>query len=238
MSVADFPTDLQVIEQEYDSDGSRGHRAVPQPGRIVPGRGNHRRSVPAAPPAPRDLQPAPGRRADDPDQGSGRAADCRSDAAAGADRRRFRGRQRTSHHPAEHAVSISCRCGRFRICCIVLADVRLTTREACYNTVRNVTACPLAGLASRRAVRRAAVRAAAGIRVPAQGIDRQSAAQVQGRVFRLPGGLHGDGDQRCRPAGGDSGRRTRFPHDRGRRAGSAADRSEASARVHSRRKES
>ncbi len=28
-----------------------------------------------------------------------------------------------------------------------LADVRLTTREACFNTVRNVTACPLAGLA-------------------------------------------------------------------------------------------
>ncbi len=28
----------------------------------------------------------------------------------------------------------------------MLADVRLTTREACYNTVRNVTACPLAGI--------------------------------------------------------------------------------------------
>ena len=28
----------------------------------------------------------------------------------------------------------------------VLADQRLTTREACYNTVRNVTACPLAGV--------------------------------------------------------------------------------------------
>ncbi len=27
-----------------------------------------------------------------------------------------------------------------------LADARLTTREACYNTVRNVTCCPLAGL--------------------------------------------------------------------------------------------
>jgi sulfite reductase beta subunit-like hemoprotein len=27
-----------------------------------------------------------------------------------------------------------------------LADVRMTTREACYNTVRNVTACPLAGI--------------------------------------------------------------------------------------------
>src|ERR1051325_4496433 len=28
----------------------------------------------------------------------------------------------------------------------LLADVRLTTREACYNTVRNIPACPLAGL--------------------------------------------------------------------------------------------
>jgi sulfite reductase beta subunit-like hemoprotein len=28
----------------------------------------------------------------------------------------------------------------------MLAEVRLTTREACYNTVRNVTACPLSGL--------------------------------------------------------------------------------------------
>ncbi len=27
-----------------------------------------------------------------------------------------------------------------------LADVRLTSREACYNTVRNITACPLSGL--------------------------------------------------------------------------------------------
>src|ERR1700682_2332148 len=30
----------------------------------------------------------------------------------------------------------------------LLADVRMTTREACYNTVRNVTACPLAGVHS------------------------------------------------------------------------------------------
>jgi sulfite reductase beta subunit-like hemoprotein len=28
----------------------------------------------------------------------------------------------------------------------MLADVRMTTREACYNTVRNVTACPLSGM--------------------------------------------------------------------------------------------
>ncbi len=32
-----------------------------------------------------------------------------------------------------------------------LADVRLTTREACYNTVRNVTTCPIAGLAADEA---------------------------------------------------------------------------------------
>ncbi len=33
----------------------------------------------------------------------------------------------------------------------MLADVRLTTREACYNTVRNVTACPLSGLHAEEA---------------------------------------------------------------------------------------
>ncbi|MCS6952642.1 MAG: nitrite/sulfite reductase [Bryobacteraceae bacterium] len=33
----------------------------------------------------------------------------------------------------------------------MLADARLTTREACYNTVRNVTCCPLAGLAADEA---------------------------------------------------------------------------------------
>jgi sulfite reductase beta subunit-like hemoprotein len=32
-----------------------------------------------------------------------------------------------------------------------LADVRLTTREACYNTVRNVTACPVAGIVADEA---------------------------------------------------------------------------------------
>src|SRR5438270_5058497 len=33
----------------------------------------------------------------------------------------------------------------------MLADARLTTREACYNTVRNVTACPFAGLSADEA---------------------------------------------------------------------------------------
>ena len=42
----------------------------------------------------------------------------------------------------------------------LLADVGLTNREACYNTVRNVTACPWAGIAPRRSLRRAPLRAA------------------------------------------------------------------------------
>ena len=40
-----------------------------------------------------------------------------------------------------------------------LAAVGITTREACGNTVRNVTACPLAGVCHDRGVRRHAVRA-------------------------------------------------------------------------------
>ena len=43
----------------------------------------------------------------------------------------------------------------------LLADVGLTNREACYNTVRNVTACPLGRDLGRRSIRRAALRAAA-----------------------------------------------------------------------------
>ncbi len=41
---------------------------------------------------------------------------------------------------------ISCRWPQVPDALHLLADVRLTTREACYNTVRNVTACPLAGV--------------------------------------------------------------------------------------------
>ena len=42
----------------------------------------------------------------------------------------------------------------------MLADVGLTNREACYNTVRNVTACAWAGMAQRRSIRRSPVCAA------------------------------------------------------------------------------
>ena len=117
----------------------------------------------------------------------------------------------------------------------MLADVRLTTREACYNTVRNVTACPLAGLASRRAVRCAALRPAAGVRVPAQGADRQPAAQIQGRVLRLPGGLHGHGHQRRGSARGDSRRSPGFRMTVAGGLGPLPTEAKASARIHSRR---
>ena len=39
-----------------------------------------------------------------------------------------------------------------------LADAGLTTREACGNSVRNITACPYAGVAADERLRRHAVR--------------------------------------------------------------------------------
>ena len=68
-----------------------------------------------------------------------------------------------------------------------LAAVGITTREACGNTVRNVTACPFAGVCSDGGVRRDAVRARADV-LPA-GPRRHAGlrAQVQGRVLGLQG---------------------------------------------------
>ena len=40
----------------------------------------------------------------------------------------------------------------------LLADAGLTTREACGNSVRNITACPYAGVSADEALRRHAVR--------------------------------------------------------------------------------
>ena len=68
-----------------------------------------------------------------------------------------------------------------------LAAVGITTREACGNTVRNVTACPYAGVCSDGGVRRHALRARADV-LPA-GPRRHAGlrAQVQGRVLGLQG---------------------------------------------------
>ncbi len=48
--------------------------------------------------------------------------------------------------PGRTCSITSCRCSRFPTRCICWPMPRMTTREACYNTVRNVTADPLAGL--------------------------------------------------------------------------------------------
>ena len=69
----------------------------------------------------------------------------------------------------------------------MLADVGLTNREACYNTVRNVTTCPWAGIAHDEVFDVRPVRAECGLRVPAQGPDQQPAAQIQDRLRWLRG---------------------------------------------------
>ena len=108
-----------------------------------------------------------------------------------------------------------------------LAAVGITTREACGNTVRNVTACPYAGVCRDRAVRRRALRARADV-LPA-GPRRHAGlrAQVQGRLLGLQGErlrpdqlprhgrhrAHASGGRRdqARVRAGDRGRRPRAP---------------------------
>ena len=68
-----------------------------------------------------------------------------------------------------------------------LAAVGITTREACGNTVRNVTACPLAGVCRDRGVRRHALRQRDHV-LPAR--PRRHAGlrpQVQDRLLGLQG---------------------------------------------------
>ena len=66
-----------------------------------------------------------------------------------------------------------------------LAAVGITTREACGNSVRNVTACPNAGVCKREAFRRFAV--CKGVRVLSARSSRHTGLwpQVQDRIFRL-----------------------------------------------------
>ena len=117
----------------------------------------------------------------------------------------------------------------------LLADAGLTNREACYNTVRNVTACSLGGAGPRRSLRRAALRAEGRVRLPAQGTHAEPAAQIQDRLRRLRRpGLHAGRDQRRRLARGDSRRQARLPHGGRRRPGTAARRSATARRVRAR----
>ncbi len=67
--------------------------------------------------------------------------------ATGAHRRRVRRRHAATSPRARTCSITSCRSAQVPDLMHLLADVGLTNREACYNTVRNVTACPWAGIA-------------------------------------------------------------------------------------------
>ena len=80
-----------------------------------------------------------------------------------------------------------------------LADAGLTTREACGNSVRNITGCPYAGVAADERVRRHAVRRGADALPAAASAQLDAAAQVQDRVRRLRRPITSrTGDQRSR----------------------------------------
>ncbi len=66
-----------------------------------------------------------------------------------------------------------------------LAEAGLTTREACGNSVRNITACPYCRRRGRRAVRRHPVRRSVDAVLPASSAQLHAAAQVQDRLRRV-----------------------------------------------------
>ena len=102
-----------------------------------------------------------------------------------------------------------------------LAEAGLTTREACGNSVRNITACPYAGVAADELLRRHAVRRGddALSSAPSAQLDRCRASS-RSRSKAAPTTTRLRGDQRHRlPARDRPGRRSRLPRHRRRRHG-------------------
>ena len=87
-----------------------------------------------------------------------------------------------------------------------LADEGLTTREACGNSVRNITGCPYAGTSETEIFDVDAVRRSADALLPASSAGGEAAAQVQDRVRGLPRGSRVRVDQRHRLARAHPGR--------------------------------
>ena len=102
-----------------------------------------------------------------------------------------------------------------------LADAGLTTREACGNSVRNITACPYAGVVGRRGLRRHAVCRGADALLPAPPAQRVAAAEVQDRLRGLPEdhALTAINDIGWRAPRVESTAAARVPRDRRRRHG-------------------
>ena len=98
-------------------------------------------------------------------------------------RRRVFARLRPRHHAAEHAVPLRASWRASPRRCAKLDEVGLTTREACGDTVRNVTACALAGVCNGARLRRHAVRPGGHAPLSAQSDLPGAAAQVQDRAL-------------------------------------------------------
>ena len=102
-----------------------------------------------------------------------------------------------------------------------LADAGLTTREACGNSVRNITACPYAGVAADELFDVTPYAEALTRYLAAASAQLDAAAQVQDRLRRLRRRSHrarAINDLGFRAALG-AGRRARLPRDRRRRHG-------------------
>ncbi len=93
----------------------------------------------------------------------------------------------------------------------------MTTREACGNSVRNITACAYAGVSATRAVRRDAVLRDDDAVLPAPSAQLVAAAQVQDWLRRLRGRPRQGRHQRHRLARPRRERPPRVPRPRGRR---------------------
>src|SRR5271170_2440782 len=145
MSVAEFPTDLQVIQQEYDSTVRRDIELFrSQADSFLAGQINDdqfrphrlRRGIYSQRQVGVQMirTKVPG--------GLLTAGQMRQLAKISDDFAGGKGHLTTRQNMQFHFVPLRDVPDLLHL----LADVRLTTREACYNTVRNVTACPLAGL--------------------------------------------------------------------------------------------
>ena len=105
-----------------------------------------------------------------------------------------------------------------------LADAGLTTREACGNSVRNITGCPYAGVSADELFDITPYAEELTRFLLRHRLSSTSAAQVQDRVRRLHGRSHRHGHQRSGVHGrARPGRRARIPrHGRRRHRASCA----------------
>ena len=105
-----------------------------------------RLDLPALPPVARHLRPASGRQPDDAHQAALRRRDRGPDGRPGRGCEKYSGLHRghitTRENFQFHFVNLDDAAKVMRI----LGAAGLTTREACAHTVRNITACPDAGI--------------------------------------------------------------------------------------------